>query len=74
MENQVLEIFKVVLKLDDVDKDSLVFGETDGWDSLKHMEIIFSLEEEFDVEFMKEDIEQMHSFAEICRLVEEKLA
>lgn len=74
MENLILEIFRVVLKLEDVDKASLVYGETSGWDSLKHMEIIFSLEEEFDVEFSKEDVEQMRSYSKICSLVSRKLA
>ena len=33
-----------------------------GWDSLKHIEIVTSLEEEFDIVISIEDIESMMSF------------
>lgn len=73
MEEQILEIFKVVLKQSEIDKDSLIFGETRGWNSLGHMEIIFMLEEEFEVEFTSDDIAEMRNFAEVCQKVKGKL-
>jgi acyl carrier protein len=36
-----------------------------GWDSLKHIEIVTSLEEEFDIVISIEDIESMMSFPDV---------
>ena len=36
-----------------------------GWDSLKHIEIVSSLEEEFDIVISIEDIESMMSFPDV---------
>lgn len=44
------------------------------WDSLKHVEMIFMLEDEFDVQFAEDDFPKMNSVAEIVTLVETRLA
>tara|TARA_B110000027_G_C15979189_1_gene237920 strand:+ start:191 stop:433 length:243 start_codon:yes stop_codon:yes gene_type:complete len=45
----------------------------DNWDSLKHFDLIVSLEEEFDIEFPVEEIGSMVSFKLIKVIVEEQL-
>jgi acyl carrier protein len=39
------------------------------WDSLKHINLIFALEDEFELEFDEQDIERMISYDEIVALV-----
>jgi acyl carrier protein len=42
----------------------------EAWDSLKHMTIILALEEEFNVRFNENQIENMSSVEEITREIE----
>jgi acyl carrier protein len=41
-----------------------------AWDSLKHIEIIFALEEQFDVIFNEDDISRIDSIVGIVEVVE----
>jgi acyl carrier protein len=45
----------------------------DNWDSLKHFDLIVSLEEEFDIVFPVEEIGSMVSFKLIKVIVEDQL-
>ena len=40
-----------------------------SWDSLKHMQLILALEDEFDVEFPDEAIPEMMSFDAIVKML-----
>lgn len=48
--------------------------EIERWDSLTHVEIVFMLEERFDVRFSEEEIVALHSLADIVALLREKHA
>ncbi len=67
---------KVIAEILDIEIDSIndnTSPETvESWDSLKQMNIIVALEEEFDIEFSDEDIIEMLSFRLICEVVGEK--
>ncbi len=45
----------------------------EGWDSLRHLSLTLALEQEFDVQFTPEEIEQLLSVELIADLLEEKL-
>lgn len=49
--------------------DDLSMQTMDTWDSLKHMELVASLEESFGVQLTFDDIVAMRSVAEIKRLL-----
>lgn len=70
MLERLKEIFKDVLKVD-VDENSTP-DNTDGWDSLAHIGLIVSIENEFDVKFTMSEIAQMTSFNKIYELLGEK--
>jgi len=53
IETRVLSVLKTILGVD-LNSKSLI-EEIDEWDSLKHIDVIFSLEDEFDIRF-EEDI------------------
>lgn len=41
----------------------------DGWDSLKHMNLIIALEEEFNINFQDFEIIQINSFKKIIEVI-----
>jgi len=45
----------------------------DVWDSLKHVSLVVTLEEEFEVEFSEEEILLMLNFDVILKLIQRKL-
>lgn len=49
--------------------DDLQMTDVDAWDSLKHMELIVSLEEAFGVQLTFDEIVQMRSVREIKRVL-----
>jgi len=44
-----------------------------AWDSLQHLNLVLALEQEFGVQFLPEEIEQLLSVELVGALVEEKL-
>lgn len=58
----------------DADKvtDELTMQDSDVWDSLKHMELIVSIEDEFDVELSADDIVNMLSVKAIRDILQKK--
>ena len=45
----------------------------ESWDSLKHMNLIVALEEEFEVEFLDDEIETLLNYKLIALTLEEKI-
>ena len=37
----------------------------ESWDSLKHMNLVIALEEEFEIEFIDDEINEMINFAQV---------
>ena len=58
MREDALEIFCDILKKD---RQTLLesFDRSDCWDSLLRVEVMFALEEEFDVHFLQEEIKDL---------------
>ena len=52
--------------------DELAMKDMDVWDSLKHMELIVSLEQSFGIQFSFDDIVAMQSVREIKRVLSER--
>ena len=52
--------------------DSLTMKDTDVWDSLKHMELIASIEDVFEVELSFDEIVAMRTFKEIKQVLSTK--
>jgi acyl carrier protein len=43
------------------------------WDSTQHLTLVLAIEEQFQLQFSPEEIEQMSSIGQIAQLVESKL-
>ena len=73
MEDKVKKIMSDVfnINVDLIDGDSSP-DNIENWDSLKHMNLIVSLEEEFEVEFTDEEIADSMSYRLILNILESK--
>jgi acyl carrier protein len=68
---------KIVSEILEIDIDS-INDETspqnvESWDSLKHIYIVTSIEEEFNIRFSDEEITDMLNYKLICMILEEKI-
>jgi acyl carrier protein len=52
--------------------NQLLRDQTPNWDSLKHMELILRLEEEFQVRFTSREVAEIQSLDDLIRLLEVK--
>ena len=74
IEDRVKNIMSAVFEIpvNDINNNSSI-NTIEVWDSLKHMNLIFSLEEEFDIEFEMDEIALLIDYKSICNLVDKKL-
>jgi acyl carrier protein len=45
----------------------------EAWDSVHHLNLVLALEQEFDLQFEPEEMDQMHSISHILQVLENKL-
>ena len=69
------DVFRVVsqvfnIPLDQVNEDSSP-DTIQGWDSLKHMNLVLTLEEEFGIQFAEEQIVEMLNVALLVEAIKE---
>ena len=75
MGNRIKGIMAIIFKIpveeitDETSPDN-----TESWDSLKHMNLITALEEEFDVQFEDEEIMEMMNIIIIKKILSKKRA
>jgi acyl carrier protein len=74
MDNQIKNVMSAVFEIpiDEIDQDSSP-DNVGSWDSLKHMNLVVALEEEFNIEFIDDEIVKMMSLSQIKSIVLEKL-
>lgn len=66
MEERVREVMAAILGLEEDEiEDETSPNTVESWDSLKHMNLILALEEEFDVEFSDDQVVELTSYREI---------
>lgn len=62
---KVIETLSLVLQKDFAEDQDISRESESKWDSLKHVEIIFALEDSFGVSFSEDDMTRMTSVADI---------
>lgn len=65
MDNDLAEIVGLILGRDLAPGANLLRAEIPGWDSLKHLEIIFAVESAFSVSFTPAEMSGIQSLADI---------
>jgi acyl carrier protein len=74
VELDVRDLLQRVLRLRDQPCDGLVRADVAEWDSLKHMEIVFALEDRYGVRFDESEFPALDSPASITALLQRHLA
>lgn len=69
MEEQVAQILSLLLGQEFTSKDNVSMGNQELWDSMKHIEIITTLEEELGVSFKIEEIPTLTSMKKIVETI-----
>ena len=68
------QIISGVLRIKEEElKDKLTMQDLESWDSLKHMDLITSIEKDFDIQFSMDEILIMTDIKTIKKIVNEKL-
>lgn len=73
MEDKVKALLAEALKIPTASiTDDLAMKDVEAWDSLKHMELVVSLEETFDIELTFDEIVAMQSVRDIKRVLRDR--
>ena len=74
VDESLKQVFCSILGVN-IDKitDDIQYNSFQNWDSLRHFRIVASIEEEFGIEFLFEDITAMKSFKDVKRIVKKYL-
>jgi acyl carrier protein len=70
----VRRVLSTVLKQDLTTMASVSRSDLPAWDSLKHVQVIFAIEDEFGVEFSSEELPSLDSDAKIVAAIEARHA
>lgn len=75
MENKIKDIIASVFGIDPKDVDDNASPDTiENWDSIRHMNLVVALEEEFAIEFDDEELVDMVNYKIIRATINEKLS
>ncbi|MFJ7825266.1 acyl carrier protein [Psychrobacillus sp. NPDC096623] len=72
LKQQINEILAETLEVNASDTNLFDRESNATWDSLKHLEIIMAIEEEFDIRFSSDEVTKVMNAEDIYKLVEEK--
>ena len=72
MKDKIIKIMKDVLETEDISLNTSQ-DNCENWNSLRHLNLVSELEDEFDVEFEPEEIAEMHSVNSIIEIIKKKL-
>lgn len=74
METKIKNVMASVFEMpiEEINKESSP-DKIENWDSLKHMNLVVALEEEFNIEFTDDEITEMMNFPLIVMIIENHL-
>ncbi|EDP6895098.1 acyl carrier protein [Campylobacter lari] len=73
MKNRFYKILENILEVKVDENSNLSMQNCKNWTSLNHIDIIMSLEEEFEIKFSKDELSQLKSQNELLQAIKEKL-
>ena len=75
MVTRVKSVISSVFEVDLCDIDTeFTSDSSEKWDSLKHMNLVLALEDEFSVEFSDDEIINLSSYSSILSVLKEKIS
>ncbi len=66
-------IFHDVLGVEGPIDDETTAADIDGWDSVAHVTLMFSIEQDFGIQFVGNEFSTLDSVGELRRAIDEKL-
>lgn len=74
VDQRLERIFRDVMDDDQlVLTDDTVAADVEGWDSLSHVTLMFSIEQEYGIQFLGEEFAELGSVGELRQLIDRKL-
>lgn len=73
VDREVREVFATVLDRPIEPGADVIRAEEPEWDSLKHIDLMFSVEERFDLQFPQEDLAELNRLSQIVDRVVKSL-
>ena len=70
LHDQVVRVFSTVLKREFASEMDIVRSETPQWDSLKHIELLFAIEDHFELQFSEEQLATLDRLSTIITAIE----
>ena len=74
LEGEIRELLVMILKLPEPESTELVRSSVPQWDSLKHMEVVFALEDRYGVRFDESEFAALNSPTAIAKALRKHLA
>ena len=75
VENKIKSIMSTIFDISSSEIDDKSSSDTiSNWDSLKHMNLVYALEEEFDIVFSDKEIVELLNFKLIKLILENKIS
>jgi len=74
LEREIQSLIAAILKLDPVPAAELRRAQVERWDSLKHVEIVFALEDTYGIQFDESEFAALSSASAIATLVQARRA
>ena len=74
LEGEIRELLVMILKLPEPGSTELVRSSVPQWDSLKHMEVVFALEDRYGVRFDESEFAALNSPMAIAKALRKHLA
>ena len=74
MEQKIINTIAKILEVstDEIEMDTVI-GDLPEWDSLHHLQIIKTLEDEFHVKFAQEDLADLEDVSDLVKLIEDMI-
>ncbi len=72
IQENVIKVLQIILQEEIPNGPGFTRRDSEAWDSLKHIEIMFALEDEFAVEFTEIELAELDSVAKIVVAVQAK--
>jgi acyl carrier protein len=72
-EKKLKELFDTILNKKIIDYNKLEINKTKNWDSLKHLNLILLLEEEFSIKINSDDIQKLSNYNKILSFLNSRI-
>jgi acyl carrier protein len=74
MENRIKNIFSAVFGIEPASVNTKSSPDSiSEWDSVKHMQLVMALEEEFNITFTDDELGDLLNFSLICEVIKDKI-